>query len=183
MKRLVLSAAMLVATCGAAFAQGSMGMSGTLSPTYQLIISGASGSPTLGGSATAATIGLGTIKFYGTKANATGVTQTNTGDTSGSDTGTIALSFPVNIEVDKANSSSPNYTLSAALTAAAVTGTTVTMGASTPLTLTTIAADSQLTNLGAYGTATPYTVGFNIGTGVVGDSALSQTINITFAPN
>jgi hypothetical protein len=180
MKRLVLSTAILVAGCGAAFGQATIAMSGTVSPTYQLILSQGTGGPTLGGGTTAATIAVGTILFYGTSSNATGVTQTNTGDTHGTDTGTIALSFPVNIEVDKANSASANFTLNAYLAAAAVTNTTVTMGGTT---LTTTAADTALTTAGVYGTAAAYTVGVNVGTGVLQSaSPLGQTINITFTP-
>lgn len=182
MKRIVLSAVMLVATCGAAFAQsGSMGMGGTLSASYQLIISQGTSGPTLGGTSTAASIGLGTILYYGTSSNATGVTQNNTGDTHGSDTGSIALSFPVKVEIDKANSSSANYTLNAALSAAAVSGTTVLIGSST---LTTTAADTMLTATGTYGSAVGYTVTLNVGTAVVqADAPLGQTINLSCTPN
>jgi hypothetical protein len=180
MKRFVLSTVILVATCSGAFAQATIAMSGTLAPTYQLIISGNEAGPTVSGAATAATIALGTINFYGTLSNAAGVTQVNSGSTSGSNTGAIALSFPVNIEVDKANSPSANFTLNAALSAAAVTGTTVTMGGST---LTTTAAASVLTSTGVYGAPASYVVGLNVGATVLQSaSPLGQTIDITFTP-
>ncbi len=181
MKRLVLSAVILVATCGGAFAQ--IGMGGTVSPSYQLVITSGSG-PTLTGSGTASvSLNLGSgIVFYGTSSITSGVMQNNTGSTSGSATGaggTTALSFPVNIEVDEANSSSATFTLDAALSAAAVSGTTVSMG-----TISTLSTTAQhLTQTGAYGSAVTYTIGISYGTLVTNASSpLAQTINITYTP-
>jgi hypothetical protein len=182
MKRLVLSTVMLVAACGAAFAQGSIGMGGTLSPSYLLILSQGTSGPTNGGSSTAASIALGTIAYYGTSSASTGVTQSTTGDTHSSDVGHTILSFPVNIEIDKANTSSTTFTLNAALASSAVTGTTVGMGTSTPTILTTAAA--ALTTTGSYGTGVDYTVTVNANTTVLDAMGpLGQTINLTFTPN
>jgi hypothetical protein len=182
MKHFLITVGILLASNFAWAADGTITMSGTLSPSYQLIIAQGSIGPTVGGTTTAATIGLGEgIAFYGTSTVTTGVTQSNTGDTHSTDTGNINLSFPVNIEVDSANSPSAHYTLDAALSEAAVTGTTVKMGGKT---LTTTASDSALTTAGVYGTGADYTISLDISTSVVQSAgALGQEINITFTPS
>jgi hypothetical protein len=181
MKRLVLSAAMLVAGCGGAFAQ--IGMSGTVSPSYQLIISSGSG-PTLTGSGTATTsLNLGTgIAFYGTSVTTSGVTQNNSGNTLGSSSGaggSTLLSFPVTIEVDEANSLSSHFELDAALSAAAATGITVSMGSQATLGTTPLALETSA----SYGTPAVYTIGISYLTTVTqATTPLSQTISITYNP-
>jgi hypothetical protein len=124
---------------------------------------------TLGNSGTsAATIAFGTVQAYGGTVPS-GVTKTVNAPTNWS------LSTPFDVEVDLANQTSSNYTLTAALQSSDATNTWQ-LGSST---LSTTPA--TLTATGAYGSAA-YTLTLTIPFSAAG-GAISNTINFTATAN
>jgi hypothetical protein len=124
----------------------------------------------LGGSgSSAATIAFGSVQAYG-GAVPGGVTRTVNAPTNWS------LATPFDVDVQVANQTSSNYTLTAALQTTDAVNTWL-LGATT---LTTTA--QTLTSTGAYGVTTPYTFKLTIPFSAAA-GAISNTINFVATAN
>ena len=124
-----------------------MGVSGTVAGSINLtFITDGSGMTVTGTGSPTASLPFGTVSMYGGTVPS-GVTRTLTSNTS------FTLSTPFDVHVDVANSASSTYTLAATLNTADATNVWV-LGA------LDISAGSLVTPtiVGAYGTATPYTL-------------------------
>ena len=176
MRRLIVWAGMAlvvlaftVPSMDATSATGTVAVTATTSGSINLIFVTDGAGITLGSSGTsAATIAFGTVQAYGGSVPA-GVTKTVNPPTDWS------LSTPFDIEVDLANQTSTNYTLTGALQSSDVTNTWQLDAA----TLSTTPA--TLTSTGVYG-STPYTFKLTIPFSAT-PGAVSNTINITATAN
>lgn len=161
MKKIIIAAVITLATASVASAATStatLTVTGTVESSINLTIESAGG--TTGGTGTAAaTSALGTISKYGTAP---------TGFTLARGASNWTISSTVGVKVDKANLTSPDYTLEAQLAGAPATnvawklnGSTLSESALTPLTAT-----------GAYGATDSYS--WDI---VIGDAAAAAAID------
>lgn len=173
MKKIVMAvAAMMVAGVVSAqeTASGSLAVTGTVESSITLTIESADG--TTGGTGTnAATSGLGTITKFG---------AAPTGFTTARSASDYTLQGSIGIKVDKANLSSANFTLTAQLLTAAPTGVVykvngVTVGNSSPATVTATGAYSN--------TATDYDWHIVVANSVAHDTDVDNTINFTATSN
>ncbi len=177
MRRIIIGLTLLLAASSLVWADGgTLGLSGELQASYLFTIAAGSGGPTPGGTGTASTVGVGTIVAYGTSSPTTGITQTNSGAAA---TRSVNLEFPINVEVDMANGSSPNYTLTAQLTSAPAAGMTWKMGGQT----LSNAAPATLGSTINYNSGNDYTISIDISRSVVGSANLTNTVNLAYTPN
>jgi hypothetical protein len=171
-------AVLVVMLSGMAMAQAGNTASGTLTvnltvnSSINLVFnSDAAGVPLSAGAGTsAATLAFGNISAYG--AVAANVTRTVVAGTS------FTVSTPVDVLVNKANSSSANYTLKAQLGAAdavntwKVGGNTITSGAATTITAT-----------GAYGSSAAEAIAITVPFTTASGTGINNTINFTATSN
>ena len=131
-------------------ASGTLAVTATLQSSISMVFNSNAGGVTLGGAGTnAATLNFGNISAYGTLA-------ANVSRSVGASSFTV--STPFNVEVDKSNSSSPNYALTAQLASADAVNTWALNGTGiTNASATTVAAS------GAYGSpGTAYTLALTV---------------------
>lgn len=161
--------AILAPPTGATSATGTVAVTATTSGSISMTFVTDGAGITLGSSGTSvATIAFGSVQAYGGSVP-TGVTKTVNAPTNWS------LSTPFDVEVDLANQTSSNYTLTAALQSSDATNTWQ-LGATS---LSTTPA--TLTSTGAYG-STAYTFKLTIPFSASG-GAISNTINFTATAN
>jgi predicted secreted protein len=165
MKKYVITAAVLAMMTSAAFADTSSGtltVTGTVASSISLTIESAGG--TTGGTGTAAaTSALGTISKYG---------SAPTGFTLARGASDWTLSSNVGVKVAKANLTSTDYTLTAALGSAPATGIVWKLNGST----LSDSTPTTLTSTGTYGSTASYS--WDI---VVADSAAAASIDNSIA--
>jgi hypothetical protein len=164
----LLTSAPALAVSGTA--TGTLGVTATVASSIKMVFNTDAAGVALGGAGTnAATLAFGTVSAYGTIATPN-VTRTATATT-------FTVSSPFDVNVIKANSSSTNYTLTAALASADAVNTWL-IGSTT---LTTTA--QQLTATGAYTTNVPYTLALTIPFTVADATVISNTINFVATGN
>ena len=190
MKKLLLSTLLSVAFMTAlsnlyasgVTSSGAFTVTATIEPCISLTFSsdGSGKSLTSGGGSGTAALDFGNIQAYG-YTPPTGVTQALVG--SGASATAFTVSTPFDVLVMEANSASPNYTLTAQLSAPDVsTFDTWSVGG---VTVGSVSA-AQITATGTYASATSYavllTVPFanNASTGLL---AVSNTINFVATAN
>lgn len=149
---------MFAASSFAATASGTLTVTGTVDSSLTLVVQSAGG--TTSGTGTAvATSALGSISKYG---------SAPTGFTLARGASNWTLSSTVGVQVDKANLTSTDYTLTAQLSTAPASGVTWKLNGST----LSDAAATTLTSTGNYGSAGSYS--WDI---VVADSATAGAID------
>ncbi|MBV8151517.1 MAG: hypothetical protein JOY59_08170 [Candidatus Eremiobacteraeota bacterium] len=149
---------------------GTLAVSATVAASINLVFdSDASGVSLTGTGTNAATLAFGSVQAYGTAPGA-GITRT-VGATS------FTVSTPFDVKVTEANSSSPNYQLTAQLASLDSTNTWQVGGV--PV---TSASPATITSSGAYGSDVSYalalTVPFSESSGTI-----SNTVNFTATAN
>ena len=165
----------LTLTVGAPFANavsgtGTVAVTATTTGSVSLTFVTDDAGITLGGSGTsAATIAFGTLRAFGGTVPA-GVTFIPSNGTA------YGVSTPFDVNVSLSNSSSPDYTLTAALQSSDAVNTWDVSGT----TLTTTA--QALTIAGTYGTPTPYTFTLSIPIAASAGS-ISNTMNFVATAN
>jgi predicted secreted protein len=169
---MLIAAASLTFAANSAFADtasGTLTVTGTVASSVNLTIESAGGT-TSGTGTSAATSDLGTIAKYGTAAP--------TGFTLARGASNWTLSSTVGVQVDKANLTSTDYTLTAQLGSAPASGINWKLNGST----LSDSAATTLTSTGTYGSTGSYS--WDI---VVADSAaaaaIDNTINFTATSN
>ncbi len=181
MKRTVVFAVIVLAVLtasafGATYtANGTLTVTGTVSPSLDFVFQSVTGGVALTNSGTAAaTLAFGTVQAFGTCAPTTGATCTNN-----LASGNFTVSSPVGFLVDLANAASTNYTLKAQL-GSADSQNTWTVGGTT----VTNTSAATVTSTGAYsGTATNETVQVLIPYTNNTVLSLNNTINFTVTTN
>lgn len=170
-KSLLLSAAVVVVFSMhalAATSSGTLTVTGTVDSSISLIVQSAGGT-TSGTGTAAATSALGSISKYG---------SAPTGFTLARGASNWTLSSTVGVQVDKANLTSTDYTLTAQLGSAPASGVSWKLNGST----LSDSAATTLTSTGTYGSTGSYS--WDI---VVADSAaaaaIDNTINFTATSN
>ena len=172
MKRFLLVVlAITVCAAGSAFAatsSGTLTVTGTVESSISLTVESAGGT-TSGTGTAAATSALGNISKYG---------SAPTGFTLARGASNWTLSSTVGVQVDKANLTSTDYTLTAQLGSAPASGVTWKLNGST----LSDSAATTLTSTGTYGSAGSYS--WDV---VVADSAaaaaIDNSINFTATSN
>ena len=158
----------LAGTASAATSSGTLTVTGTVESSINLTIQSAGGT-TSGTGTGAATSALGSISKYG---------SAPTGFTLALGASNWTLSSTVGVEVDKANLTSTDYTLTAQLGSAPASGVTWKLNGST----LSDASATTLTSTGTYGSTGSYS--WDI---VVADSAaaaaIDNTVNFTATSN
>ena len=150
-------------------ASGTLAVSATLSSSISLVFNtDASGVALTGAGSNAASLNFGTISAYGALA-------ANVSRTVGA--ASFTVSTPFDVHVDKSNTASANYTLSAQLAAADAVNSWA-LGA----TAVTSASAATLTAAGAYGSDVPYTLGLTVPFTNTAAS-ISNTINFVATAN
>jgi hypothetical protein len=151
-------------------ASGTLAVTATLQSSISMVFNSNAGGVTLGGAGTnAATLNFGNISAYGTLA-------ANVSRTVGASSFTV--STPFNVEVDKANSSSANYSLTAQLASADAVNTWALNG-----TGITNASATAVATTGTYGgTGTAYTLALTVPTSNTAAS-ISNTIDFVATAN
>jgi hypothetical protein len=153
-------------------AGGTLAVTATVASSIQLAFISDPSGIALGGSGTnAATLALGTVQAYGGTVPA-GATRTVNGTTSY----TYSSAFDINVTL--ADSSSANYTLTAALNAADAQGNTWAVDS---VTLTT--APQTVTSSGSYGSNQSHTLALTIPFSATSGEAISNTVNFTATAN
>jgi predicted secreted protein len=165
MRKLLALAAAIAATLGCAAAQaatasGTLTVTGTVDSSISLTIQSAGGT-TSGTGTEAATSALGSISKYG---------SAPTGFTLARGASNWTLSSTIGVQVDKANLTSTDYTLTAQLGSAPASGVTWKLNGST----LSDSAATTLTSTGTYGSTGSYS--WDI---VVADSAAAAAIDNT----
>jgi predicted secreted protein len=152
-------AALLLATCSfAATSSGTLTVTGTIESSISLTVESAGG--TTSGTGTAgATSALSSIAKYG---------SAPTGFTLARGVSDWTLSSTVGVQVDKANLTSTDYTLTAQLSSAPASGVTWKLNGST----LSDSAATTLTSTGTYGSAGSYS--WDV---VVADSAAAASVD------
>jgi hypothetical protein len=152
-------------------ASGSLGVSATIVGSINLSFTTASGGFPVTGTGTAtASLALGSMQMYGGTVPST-VSRVLTGITA------FTLSTPVNVEVDLANQSSPNYSLLANLSSADTVNTWTFAGNA----VTALGLTPQVSS-GTYGSASPYTFAVTVPAGN-NTGSLSNTLSFTATAN
>ena len=158
----------IAGTASAATSSGTLTVTGTVESSINLTVQSAGGT-TSGTGTAAATSALGSISKYG---------SAPTGFTLARGASNWTLSSTVGVEVDKANLTSTDYTLTAQLGSAPASGVTWKLNGST----LSDSAATTLTSTGTYGSTGSYS--WDI---VVADSAaaaaIDNTINFTATSN
>jgi hypothetical protein len=150
---------------------GTLGVTADIAGSINLIFTtDASGFAVTGTGTATASLPLGTVQMYG------GTVPTNVTRTPNTNV-SFTLSTPIDVEVDLANSSSPNYSLLGNLNAADLVNTW-TFNA---IAVSAAGITPQVT-AGTYGTATPYTLAVTIPASNT-SGTLSNTINFTASAN
>ncbi len=151
-------------------ASGTLTVTATVNSSIKLIFnSDPSGVPLTGSGTNTATLAFGTIQAYG-GTPATGVTITPGGSS-------FTASSPFQVQVNLANSSSANYTLTGQLGTADSTNTWK-VGTTT----VTSASAATITSSGTYGSSTSYTLGLTIPYSEAAGS-ISNTIDFVATAN
>ena len=161
MKKLLAIAAACLAACSGAYADtasGTLTVTGTVESSLNLTIESAGGT-TSGTGTAAATSALGSISKYG---------SAPTGFTLARGASNWTLSSTVGVQVDKANLTSTDYTLTAQLGSAPASGVAWKLNGST----LSDSAATTLTSTGTYGSTGSYS--WDI---VVADSAAAAAID------
>ena len=153
-----LLAIMFAANAVAATASGTLTVTGTVDSSLTLVVQSAGGT-TSGTGTAAATSALGTISKYG---------SAPTGFTLARGASNWTLSSTVGVQVDKANLTSTDYTLTAQLGSAPASGVAWKLNGST----LSDSAATTLTSTGTYGSTGSYS--WDI---VVADSASAAAID------
>jgi len=154
----LLAAMMFAANAVAATASGTLTVTGTLDSSVTLVVQSAGGT-TSGTGTAAATSALGSISKYG---------SAPTGFTLARGASNWTLSSTVGVQVDKANLTSTDYTLTAQLGSAPASGVAWKLNGST----LSDSAATTLTSTGTYGSTGSYS--WDI---VVADSAAAAAID------
>ena len=154
----LLATMMLAANAVAATASGTLTVTGTLDSSVTLVVQSAGGT-TSGTGTAAATSALGSISKYG---------SAPTGFTLARGASNWTLSSTVGVQVDKANLTSTDYTLTAQLGSAPASGVAWKLNGST----LSDSAATTLTSTGTYGSTGSYS--WDI---VVADSAAAAAID------
>ena len=150
---------------------GSVAVTATTVASVSMTFSSdVSGIALTGDGTSAATIAFGSVQAYGGTVP-TGVTKTLNGITN------WKLSTPFDVKVEVANQTSSNYTLTAQLASADAVNTWDLTG-----TAINDATATSITALGAYDTATPYTLNLTIPFSEAAGS-ISNTINFVATAN
>ncbi len=132
------------------------------------------GNSTLSGSGTdTATLNAGTLQRYGGSSSFNGFTRST-----GAGTYTYSSPGAFSVQVDKANSSSANYSLTAALGSSAATGTVWTLSGNTLSTGTT-----ALTTTGTYGAPLPLDLSIQVSNTATAAGSIGNTISFTATAN
>jgi predicted secreted protein len=155
---LVATTMMFAANAVAATASGTLTVTGTLDSSVTLVVQSAGGT-TSGTGTAAATSALGSISKYG---------SAPTGFTLARGASNWTLSSTVGVQVDKANLTSTDYTLTAQLGSAPASGVAWKLNGST----LSDSAATTLTSTGTYGSTGSYS--WDI---VVADSAAAAAID------
>lgn len=165
---LALAALTTVTTAGAATSSGTLTVTGTIESSINLTIESAGGT-TSGTGTSAATSDLGSISKYG---------SAPTGFTLARGASNWTISSTVGVNVDKANLTSTDYTLTAQLGSAPASGVTWKLNGST----LSDSAATTLTSTGTYASTGSYS--WDV---VVADSAaaaaIDNAINFTATSN
>jgi hypothetical protein len=130
-----------------------------------------------GAGTNAATVAFGNISFFGYTPPA-GVTQTLNSPAAGD----FKVSTPVDVKVEKSNSSSANYTLTAQLGSAPAAGISFTYGGST----LSSGSAATLTTTGSYGTQTARTLELIVAStfsAAAGGTSVNNTVNFVATAN
>jgi predicted secreted protein len=154
----LLATMMFAANAVAATASGTLTVTGTLDSSVTLVVQSAGGT-TSGTGTAAATSALGSISKYG---------SAPTGFTLARGASNWTLSSTVGVQVDKANLTSTDYTLTAQLGSAPASGVAWKLNGST----LSDSAATTLTSTGTYGSTGSYS--WDI---VVADSAAAAAID------
>lgn len=150
-------------------ASGTLAVSATVQSSISMVFNTDSSGVALTGAGTnAAALDFGNISAYGTLA-------ANVSRSVGASSFTV--STPFDVQVDKANSSSSNYTLKAQLNTADATNTWALSGTSI-----TNASAATLTSTGSYGSGAAYTLALTVPFSSSA-SSISNTINFVAAAN
>ena len=150
-------------------ASGTLTVNATVQSSISMVFNSDAAGVALGSAGTnAATLNFGTISAYGALSAGVGRVVGAT---------TFTVSSPFDVQVDKSNSASANYTLTAQLNAAdatntwAVGGNTITNGSATTLTST-----------GAYGSSAAYTLALTVPL-ASSAGAISNVVNFVATAN
>ncbi len=167
---LALAIAMPILSAAQVTANGTLTVSATVQSSISMVFISDGSGVALGNSGTnAATLNFGNISAYGTLA-------ANVGRTVAPGT-SFTVSTPFDVLVEKSNSASANYSLTAQLnTADAVNGWAI--GGSA----VTSAAATTLTNTGSYGSNAAYTLALTVPFASAA-AAINNTINFVATAN
>jgi hypothetical protein len=150
-------------------ASGTLAVTATVNASIQMVFDSDPSGVTLGGAGTnAATLAFGNISAYGPLG-------THVSRTVGASSFTV--STPFDVKVNKANSASANYTLSAALASSDSTNTWVVDST----TLTTSA--QNVTTSGTYGSDQAHTLYLTVPFTSPDQTAISNTVDFTATAN
>ena len=148
---------------------GTLAVSATVQSSISMVFaSNGAGVPLTGAGTNAATLAFGNIGASG--ALSAGVSRV-VGAT------TFTVSSPFNVQVDKSNSSSANYSLTAQLASADAVNTWA-LGATT----VTNGAAASIAATGSYASSTPYTLNLTVPM-AASAGAISNTINFVATAN
>jgi hypothetical protein len=177
MKKVILltifAAQMMISSAAVAqtTASGTLNVTATVNGSIQLVfISDGSGVSLTGSGTSTATLAFGNVSAFG--ALAANITRTVVAGTS------FTVSTPVDVQVNKTNSASANYTLTAQLGAAdavntwQVSGNTVTNASAVTITAT-----------GAYGSPTSETIGITVPNATTSGTLISNSIKYVATAN
>ncbi|HEU5451160.1 MAG TPA: hypothetical protein VFU76_04210 [Terriglobales bacterium] len=167
---LAVALAMPIVAAAQTTASGTLTVNATVQSSISLVFNSDAAGVVLGGAGTnAATMNLGTISAYGPLS--AGVGRSVTAGTS------FTVTSPFDVQVDKSNITSSNYTLTAQLNAADATNTWAISGSGV-----TNASATTLTATGAYGSSTQYTLGLTVPL-TSGAGAISNIVNFAATAN
>jgi hypothetical protein len=169
----IFAALMMISSAAVAqtTANGTLNVTATVNGSIQLVfISDGSGVPLTGSGTSTATLAFGNISAFG--AIAANITRTVVAGTS------FTVSTPVDVQVNKTNSASANYTLTAQLGATdavntwQVAGSTVTNASATTITAT-----------GAYGSPASETIAITVPNATTSGTLISNSIKYLATAN
>jgi hypothetical protein len=164
-------------TCPAA-ATGNLTVTATVASAIQFEFKsdGSGLSLASGNNTNAATLGFGSITEYGSAPTGTTISTSPTFCTN-----CWSVSTPVDFDVNVSNMTSSNYTLAGYLSAAPVTGASLSVNNSAALT-TSATTPTTIDNAATYGTAT-YDVSLGLANTGVFTSTINDTIDFVATPN
>src|SRR5579863_7742569 len=165
----VLSAFALTGVASAQTGSGTLGVSADVAGSINLtFVTDGSGMAVTGTGTSTASLPFGTVSMYGGSVP-TNVTKTVNGTTS------FSLATPFDVRVDKANTASATYVLTALLTTA--DSTNVWLIGATDISASGTA--SNLTSTGAYATNVPYTLHLTVPATEVAGLSILNSIGFT----